>query len=96
MNNIIISHNQNKLILERIIQNILINECKVSVIGYDNLHEKYWFKIENEKKTCILFAEIFVVYKNKNNCEIIINPIIFNEKIIKNFVKIFQKCLEYY
>lgn len=60
---------------------ILVNYCKVSVLGFNNTNKYYWCKIEENKK-CILYSEIRLCQNNNDSSLIII---IYNNNFNYNY-----------
>ena len=85
----------NKTNLDNIMRKVLLNFCEVSVLGYNQFKQKYWCKI-CENKYCVLHAEIEILYKNSEQSEINILPLVGNKNNIKKFVLDIHEALYLY
>jgi len=85
----------NKDIIDNVIRNILINECEMTVIGYNNYNSKYWCK-KYTKNSCGLYFEIEVTYSESNLSHLKFFPLIGNDENIKIFMSCFNKCIMLY
>lgn len=83
----------NKFIIDNVIRNILMDECTMSVIGYDKYSNKYWCKKYSDK-TCELSLELELSYNNDlNTLEVQFVPLIGHDSDIRNFIFKFNECM---
>ena len=75
----------NNLFLDDIIRKILINYCKMDIIGYNMVSNKYWGK-KNNSLNCNFYFELKICNKKNNVTEIKINPSIGSDLHIKQFI----------
>lgn len=71
-----------KFELERIINQLLIDFCEMTVIGYNKNEDNYWCKKYNNN-ICVMFLKLLIRQLGNNYSEIIIFPI---EGDINDFV----------
>ncbi len=90
-----LSYCVDKFKMNDIIKSILIDFCKVSVIGYDNSKEKYWCKKFTDS-TCELHLELEIYGKGFNISEIKIIPLIGNDNNIEKFIKTLNESIKNY
>jgi hypothetical protein len=64
-------------------------------MGYNRLKDSYWCKI-CENNYCVLHAEIEIIYKNSEQSEINILPLVGNKNNIKKFVFDIHEALYLY
>jgi hypothetical protein len=97
VNDTIINCCLKKYVIDKIIQDIFIDFCGASVIGYDRNQDKYLFK-KYIKSDCILQLEIKVLstIEDNSDSQIIIKPIIGTDKEIKSFIYDFNESLQMY
>ena len=62
-----------------------LQQCHLSVYGYDNINEKYWGKKVNQ--TCYLSFTVVVVKKTNNLSLMTIDVFIDDASEIKNIIK---------
>ncbi len=80
---------------DKIIQNVCIDFCDMTIFGYDNYHDKYWCKKYN-KSICVLNVEIKVLSKGGDVSDIIIEPKIGDMYNIHLFVHAFNESIQMY
>lgn len=85
----------NKLKIDEIMQQILIDYCNATVLGYDKSEDKYWCKICN-KSVCELYVKIKVTNTGNNLSEVEIIPLVGTNITIKNFIRDFDECIKLY
>lgn len=94
MENITLRYLINKEILDKIMNNILVDFCGASVIGYDRIHDKYFCKISKNNK-CELHMEI-KIYDEDEISQISLIPLIGNKNTIQNFILNLNEAIELY
>lgn len=77
-------------------KNILPYICKLAVFGYLQKRDKYWCKIYDNNKMCILHIELDIVKKNADKTMINFIPIFGTDKIIQKFVSNFVELVKSY
>ena len=82
-----------KSVIDDVLKHILMNNCSVSVVGYNTITNKYWCKIYG-KSNCNLHLEIYVKGLYFDASEIIITPLTGETKFIRNFIENMDKGLQ--
>jgi hypothetical protein len=78
------------------IKNILPYICKNVVFGYLQRRDKYWFKIHDNSKICILHMELGFVKGDIDKTNINFIPVFGTYKIIQKFTYNFVKSIKAY
>ena len=84
-----------KSVIDDVLKHILMNNCSVSVVGYNTATNKYWCKIYG-KSNCNLHLEIYVKGLYFDACELYITPLIGEAKFIDKFINTLDKNLYTY
>lgn len=95
IDNIKITYNICKSDIDKIIQNVCIEFCDMTIFGYDKYHDKYWCKKYNKFK-CVLSVEIKILSTGFNLSNIIIEPKIGDTYNIHLFVNAFNESIQMY
>lgn len=85
----------NKQSIDKIMQQILIEFCNSSVIGYDKFEDKFWCK-KFYKSRCDFHIELKIIRKDKNTSYISIKSIMGNIHLIDLFIGDLKESLELY
>jgi len=85
----------NKIDVDSIIKNILLDFCNANVIGYEKNTNRYWCKMY-EDKFCQLHIEIEIINKGFEQSQVKISPLYGTSKSIENFVSNFKESIELY
>jgi hypothetical protein len=80
---------------DKIMQQILIDFCNTTVLGYDKHNDKYWCKKYN-KSTCTLHLEIKVISKGCDYSDIQIMPLTGEYNDINLFISDFNESVQMY
>lgn len=81
--------------IDKIIQDIFIEFCGASVIGYDKTLDKYLCK-KYIKSDCILHIEIKLLSINEDETDLAIKPLIGTDEEIESFIFDFNESLQMY
>jgi len=84
-----------KSVLDKIIHNVCIDFCNMTVFGYDKYNDKYWCK-KFKNSRCILNLEIKILSRRCNETYINIEPKIGNKHYINLFVGEFNESIQMY
>ena len=77
-------------------KNILPYICKTIIFGYLQKRDKYWCKIYDNNKICILHMELGLDKKDTDKTSINFVPIFGTDKIIKKFILNFVESVKRY
>ena len=77
-------------------KNILPYICKAAVFGYLQRRDKYWCKIYDNNKICILHIELGLDKTDTDQTSINFIPVIGTDKIIKKFIVNFVESVKSY
>jgi hypothetical protein len=95
MNTINLIFSIKKDIINDVIFQILIKNCKVSVLGYSIDKDKYWAK-KNSSSECKLHIEITITSVNFEDSIVQFTPLIGTNNEIQNFITKFNESLILY
>ena len=95
MNTINFTFSIKKDLINDVIFQILIKNCKVSVLGYSIDKDKYWAK-KNTSSECKLHIEITITSVDLHDSYIQFTPLIGKDIEIKNFITKFNESLSLY
>ena len=93
INEINLTYKIDKNVINDALQYILMNNCNVSVVGFNTNTNKYWCKIYG-KSTCKLYLEIYVKGLYFDACELHITPLTGETNFIKKFIEDMDKGLQ--
>lgn len=82
-----------KTVIDDVLKHILMNNCNVSVVGYNINTDKYWCKIY-KNRTCELDLEIYVKGLYFDASELNITLLTGETKVIKKFIESLDKGLQ--
>jgi len=77
-------------------KNILPHICKTFVFGYLQKRDKYWCKMHDNNKICILHIELGFEKKDTNKTAINFIPTYGTDKIIQKFIFNFVESVKSY
>ena len=77
-------------------KNILPHICKTIVFGYLQKRDKYWCKMHDNNKICILHIELGFEKKDTNKTAIHFIPTYGTDKIIQKFIFNFVESVKSY
>jgi hypothetical protein len=95
INEKLLKYNLKKSEIDNIIQDIFIEFCGASVIGYDKIQDKYLCK-KYIKSDCILHIEIKLLSINEDETQMSIKSLIGTDEEIESFIFDFNESLQMY
>jgi hypothetical protein len=94
LDTIIVKYELNNKKLDDILTTILMNYCKMNIMGYNTDTQKYWCK-QNKDTHCDLYIEL-QIHHYKGNDFIRLNPLIGCDLHIKKIVNQLKHAIELY